>query len=173
MTRRSGIVEEPFPPDRLIVYPSRTRIVLLTIFLFAVALPGGLVWLWQGLRDPDPSFVLGGSVLAIGSLALVVLGLRTLWGGPLLVVDADGLWDPGVGMVRWPEVGEIETTRVNNTKYVVVHIRDLRVLEDSRVLRPRRVRWYLHWAGAPIALAWSQFPGTCEELIERIERYRP
>lgn len=175
MAARTGIVEETSPHDRLIVYPSRTRTVLATVGVIAVLLPLGLVTVALGVRDHELVPVVLGPLIIVISLVAGVSGLRTLWSEPqpLLVVDADGLRDPGAGMVRWPDVGEIGITRLKYIKYVVVHIRDPQVLADSGVPRPSLVRSNLRWLGAPIALASPAIPGSCTQLIARIERYRP
>lgn len=175
MAARTGIVEETVPHPRLVVYPSRIRVALSAVFMILFVVPLGLGVLVTGLGDRELEPLVLGPLLVVGGLAAAVIELRMLWSEPrpFLVVDADGLWDRGAGAVPWSEVGEIGVVRLKYNKYVVVHIRDLRVLKGTGGPRPRLVRSNLRWLGAPIALASAAIPGSAEELIARIERYRP
>ena len=99
---REGV---PGRPDRrVVVYPSRSKQVLLTVGAVVFVLLGAWLITLGGLRA-----VAGVAAVLVFGLFGVLLARRLADPSPALVIDRDGLHDNasalGAGLIRWPEVG--------------------------------------------------------------------
>lgn len=135
-----------------------------------------LILKWEA-GGPLVARVVGWLGLAFCVPATLVVLVRLLRPRPVLALDTEGLemlaWPSGTARIRWDEIDHLLIMSIAGQRMVGIVPRDsdtwlARNSGAAKTLMQLNQRF-----GAPLWLAQSTLPGTCEEIIERMRRHRP
>lgn len=162
--------------DRLVIYPSRTKMVLL--FLAAIAFVAGGVWIG--------SPAMAGQVSAVRRAIAVYAGIpffglggafilyRLVKWRPSFIADASGFTDSasvaGIGHIPWSDVDHIKSYEIRGQPLLGVWPKDVQaLLERQGSMRRRLMQANISMGSAPIAIPQATLPMKVEELASLLE----
>ena len=164
--------------DDVVIYPSRTKLLLLAL--------GSLVFVLVGVFIAQQEQVLIGPLeVIVGSyigvpffgLCFVYAVYRLLDPKPAVIISMEGLFDNasaiGVGMLPWEEITDVYLYEFMGQRMLGIVIQD----GDALIERQPHIRRVIakinrSLVGSPINISQVSLPISIEELLERIEEHR-
>lgn len=150
----------------IVFYPSRGKMLLLTLgcFLFVATAP--LVWTTGSLFLRAIAVV---DVLFFGFGILCALR-RLLNPSPALVIDSEGVVDTasavGAGLLRWEEIESVAITEMGINRFLVIIPRDpSTVLARQPWLKREVMRANIGMVGGPVTIPENALSVSLEEVL--------
>ena len=164
---------------RLVVYPSRVKLVLLALGALVFIVAG----LWLGGVFGDLDLPLGLVVITtyIGvpffGLCLVYILYRLVVRKPSLVVSEEGIVDnasaTGAGPIGWDEVAEIQPTNVSGKPMLgIVPHDEEQILARQNLIKRSIMSINRNMTGFVILIPENALPMSIDDLLVEIKRYR-
>lgn len=167
------IVRESSPQPRLLLYPGRTRLVLLSAGAVAFVAVGALM-----IAAGNTTLIALGAVAAsfFGSV-LAYLGYRLVRPRASVIVDQSGIHDhaslSAVGFVPWHEVRRYRTRVVGTEPMLTITVTEPEAVL-ARVSLPRRllIRMNRRMTGTPVNIPQIALPIRVDELLQELDGFR-
>src|SRR5215467_8125472 len=162
-------VNQLMTPDAIVIYPSRGKMLLLTLGAAAFVALG--VFILKTASSDDrwigiASIVFFGLCFGIG---VSKLARRT----PALIIHSSGLLDNGsalsAGFLPWNEIESIFVSSIRNQRFLAIRVRDEEaMLSRQSGLKAKLMKLNVSLAGAAINIPLTTLPMSLEELIQKI-----
>lgn len=161
----------------LTIYPSRRKLGLAAVG--ALAFVGAGFFIVSDRTVPFFIKIVGGyGGIAFFGLCLPFCLYRLIRPKPMIVVSRDGLFDNasaiGAGWLRWHEIAEIKILSFMSQRFLgIVPVNLESVLARTSFWRRLFLRMNRQLVHAPINIPESVLPMSVDELLEKINEYRP
>lgn len=165
--------------DRIVVYPSRWKLLLLALGALLFVVFGcliGLGWLDAPLDQVIIAAYVG---VPFFGLCFAYLVYRLISPKPSLIVDERGIYDNasalGAGWIRWEEIEEMYAFEYRGQTMLGIIPKDEEEILGRLSLLKRsvmRINTALPGVECPVNIPQTALPITIEELLQRIERFR-
>lgn len=163
---------------RLVVYPSRAKLVLYALGALAFVIAG--LWLGGFIGDMDLPFGLVVITTYIGvpffGLCLLYVLYRLVVRKPSLIVSEEGIVDnasaTGAGPVGWDEMAEIRPTDVSGKAMLgIVPHDEERILARQNPIKRAIMSINRNMTGFVILIPENALPMSIDELLAAIQRF--
>jgi hypothetical protein len=160
------------PPEELVAYSSRGRLLLLLVGSLVLVALSGLAF---GFGPVGP--VVGVLGVVVFGCAAAFLVRRLLVRRPVLVLDAEGLEDrasaSGAGRVRWDQVADVGVQSMGGNRVLSVVLRDPEaLLAGQPALRRRVMAANTRLLGTPVNIPLSAVDVPEQQLLDAVDRWR-
>jgi hypothetical protein len=168
----------PQDANRLILYPSRLKVMALAVGSLAIAALGAGVLAFRGQMEMPlvPAAIVAACFVPFGSVCAAYATYRLLVRRPALVIDKDGIVDNasavGVGFLAWAEIQHVVIYSYARHKMLGIVPSDPHALY-ARIgpIKSRLLRWNLRLGATSINIPQMTLPLKLEDLIPILEKH--
>jgi hypothetical protein len=166
-------------PDAIVIYPSRTKLLLVTAGCVGFVALGLFL-----LLSPNPQFrdvevrLAGIAGIAFFGLCLGYAVWRLARPSPALIIHSSGIFDNAsalsAGFLAWNEISHIFMASFRNQKFLGIAVKDVEgLLSRQSGLKARLMRMNIRLSGAAINIPANTLPVSLDEVVAKIQEKCP